>query len=96
VREHLKREARVCYVATLLYELSKAMRFKPKCEGRHMCIPMIEEMKYYAAKGDGACDFKDQYEVSIILFYAPKLQALRWVHQTVDAHVGSLNASSRL
>jgi hypothetical protein len=26
-------------------------------------------------------------------FYAPKLQALRWVHHIVDALVGSLNAS---
>jgi hypothetical protein len=29
-------------------------------------------------------------------FDGPKLQALRWVHHTIDALVGSLNASPRL
>jgi hypothetical protein len=31
-----------------------------------------------------------------LFFYAPKLQALRLEHYTVDALVGSLNASPRL
>ncbi|KAG2425087.1 hypothetical protein HXX76_013996 [Chlamydomonas incerta] len=47
-RQHLSRPARLCYLFRLLTHLSKQYRYPVSCSRRKLCVPLAQELRYYA------------------------------------------------
>ncbi|PNH11822.1 KDEL motif-containing protein 2 [Tetrabaena socialis] len=45
---NLNRQARLCYIARLITELAKHMRYPVECSRRAVCVPLVEEIKFLA------------------------------------------------
>ncbi|PNW74296.1 hypothetical protein CHLRE_13g603100v5 [Chlamydomonas reinhardtii] len=43
---NLNRPMRLCYIARLIQEIAKNMKYKPDCSKRPVCVPLVEEIKF--------------------------------------------------
>ncbi|EFJ39883.1 hypothetical protein VOLCADRAFT_100432 [Volvox carteri f. nagariensis] len=60
-RAHLSRPARLCYLFRLLTELAKQYRYPVSCRRRNLCVPLVEELKFYSkySQTERTCDYRE-------------------------------------
>ncbi|PNH07818.1 KDEL motif-containing protein 1 [Tetrabaena socialis] len=55
----LHKDSRMCYLFSLFSEFSKHFRYKPTCDKRKMCVPLVEEIKWLAKHRPDACKYTE-------------------------------------